>query len=113
MYGHMIESATATLNGITYTFTRPKLAAEASGADKSVVDTNETWALFTWSGADNHCDILPDAEQLVQMRHGSSGPPTATRCWSVVWIKPSLRRTRRLLSPHKDRIKRRWGSRLI
>ncbi|WP_256872170.1 adhesion domain-containing protein, partial [Salmonella enterica] len=55
----------ATLNGITYTFTRPKLAAEASGADKSVVDTNETWALFTWSGADNHCDILPDAEQLV------------------------------------------------
>ncbi|WP_303245332.1 Immunoglobulin-like domain BIg-containing protein, partial [Salmonella enterica] len=25
MYGHMIESATATLNGITYTFTRPKL----------------------------------------------------------------------------------------
>ncbi len=42
MYGHMVESTTATLNGITYTFTRPKLAAEASGADKSVVDTNET-----------------------------------------------------------------------
>lgn len=41
MYGHMVESTTATLNGITYTFTRPKLAAEASGADKSVVDTNE------------------------------------------------------------------------
>ncbi len=46
MYGHMVESTTATLNGITYTFTRPKLLAEASGADKSVVDTNETWAVF-------------------------------------------------------------------
>lgn len=46
MYGHMIESATATLNGITYTFTRPKLAAEASGADSRVDDTNETWAVF-------------------------------------------------------------------
>lgn len=68
MYGHMIESTTATLNGTTYTFTRPKLAAETSG-DGTVVDTNETWAQFTWSGADNHCDILPDAEQLVQMRH--------------------------------------------
>lgn len=121
MYGHMVESTTAMLNGITYTFTRPKLAAEASGADKSVVDTNETWALFDWNGADNHCNILPDAEQLVQMRHEHStlatytgwpaarrlpGPPTATRCWSAVWIKPSLRRTRRLLSPRKGRIKR-------
>lgn len=82
MYGHMIESTTATLNGITYTFTRPKLAAEASGADKSVVDTNETWALFTWSGADNHCDILPDAEQLVQMRHEHSTLETWTG-WPV------------------------------
>ncbi|EAV3444350.1 exotoxin [Salmonella enterica] len=78
MYGHMIESATATLNGITYTFTRPKLAAEASGADKSVVDTNETWALFDWNGADNHCNILPDAEQLVQMRHEHSTLATYT-----------------------------------
>lgn len=82
MYGHMVESTTATLNGITYTFTRPKLAAEASGADKSVVDTNETWALFTWSGADNHCDILPDAEQLVQMRHEHSTLETWTG-WPV------------------------------
>lgn len=47
MYGHMVESTTATLNGITYTFTRPKLAAEASGADSRVDDTNETWAQFT------------------------------------------------------------------
>lgn len=78
MYGHMVESTTATLNGITYTFTRPKLAAEASGADKSVVDTNETWALFDWNGVDNHCNILPDAEQLVQMRHEHSTLATYT-----------------------------------
>ncbi|EEM7817350.1 exotoxin [Salmonella enterica subsp. enterica serovar Durham] len=82
MYGHMIESATATLNGITYTFTRPKLLAEASGADSRVDDTNETWALFTWSGADNHCDILPDAEQLVQLRHEHSTLETWTG-WPV------------------------------
>ncbi|EBV1218375.1 hypothetical protein DNW00_17190 [Salmonella enterica subsp. enterica serovar Neunkirchen] len=69
MYGHMLENATATLNGTTYTFTRPKLAAETSGNDGTVVDTNETWAQFTWSGADNHCDVLPDAEQLVALRH--------------------------------------------
>ncbi|EHF8157375.1 hypothetical protein J3N46_001538 [Salmonella enterica] len=82
MYGHMIESATATLNGITYTFTRPKLAAEASGADSRVDDTNETWALFDWNGADNHCNILPDAEQLVQLRHEHSTLETWTG-WPV------------------------------
>lgn len=81
MYGHMIESATATLNGTTYTFNRPKLAAETSG-NSTVVDTNETWALFTWSGADNHCDILPDAEQLVQLRHEHSTLETWTG-WPV------------------------------
>lgn len=43
MYGHMLENATATLNGTTYTFTRPKLAAETSGNGGTVVDTNETW----------------------------------------------------------------------
>ncbi|MGJ2512908.1 Immunoglobulin-like domain BIg-containing protein, partial [Salmonella enterica subsp. enterica serovar Paratyphi A] len=69
MYGHMLESASATLNGATYTFTRPKLAVEAGNADESVNDTNETWAQFTWGGADNHCDVLPDAEQLVALRH--------------------------------------------
>lgn len=52
MYGHMLENATATLNGTTYTFTRPKLAAETSGNGGTVVDSNETWAQFTWSGAD-------------------------------------------------------------
>ncbi|EBC5721556.1 exotoxin [Salmonella enterica] len=78
MYGHMIESATATLNGTTYTFTRPKLLAEASGADSRVDDTNETWAQFTWSGADNHCNILPDAEQLVAFRHEHSTLATYT-----------------------------------
>lgn len=78
MYGHMIESATATLNGTTYTFTRPKLLAEASGADSRVDDTNETWALFDWNGADNHCNILPDAEQLVAFRHEHSTLATYT-----------------------------------
>ncbi|EBX9477649.1 hypothetical protein DUA64_04555 [Salmonella enterica subsp. enterica serovar Abony] len=82
MYGHMIESATATLNGTTYTFTRPKLAVEAGNADESVNDTNETWAQFTWSGADNHCDVLPDAEQLMQMRHEHSTLATYTG-WPV------------------------------
>ncbi|EBY1769138.1 hypothetical protein DU102_22970 [Salmonella enterica subsp. enterica serovar Georgia] len=78
MYGHMLESASATLNGATYTFTRPKLAVEAGNADESVNDTNETWAQFTWSGADNHCDVLPDAEQLVALRHAHSTLATYT-----------------------------------
>ncbi|ECF4500992.1 hypothetical protein FDO45_15590 [Salmonella enterica subsp. enterica serovar Javiana] len=82
MYGHMLENATATLNGTTYTFTRPKLAAETSGNGGTVVDSNETWAQFTWSGADNHCDILPDAEQLVALRHEHSALATYTG-WPV------------------------------
>lgn len=82
MYGHMLENATATLNGTTYTFTRPKLAAETSGNGGTVVDTNETWAQFTRSGADNHCDILPDAEQLVALRHEHSALATYTG-WPV------------------------------
>ncbi len=69
MYGHMQESATTELNGVTYTFTRPKLAAETSNISGTVVDKNETWAQFNWAGADNHCDILPDAEQIVAMRN--------------------------------------------
>ncbi|EKF5619774.1 hypothetical protein OZQ94_002530 [Salmonella enterica subsp. enterica] len=82
MYGHMFESTTATLNGTTYTFTRPRLAAETSGNGGTVVDTNETWAQFTWSGADSHCDILPDAEQLVEMRHEHGSLETYTG-WPV------------------------------
>ncbi|EBC6557954.1 hypothetical protein DBV67_16810 [Salmonella enterica] len=82
MYGHMLENATATLNGTTYTFTRPKLAAETSGNGGTVVNTNETWAQFTWSGADNHCDILPNAEQLVALRHEHSALATYTG-WPV------------------------------
>lgn len=152
MYGHMIESATATLNGTTYTFTRPKLLAEASGADSRVDDTNETRALFDWNGADNHCNILPDAEQLVQMRHEHSTLATYTgwpatddaEYWSstkdqmsgyhaaVHMNSASVVRAadsdtllvscvdkaqpaahpQITLSP-RDRIKRRWGSRLI
>ncbi|TKU08192.1 hypothetical protein FDW86_09800 [Citrobacter sp. wls828] len=68
MWGHMAESATANVDGVTYTFTRPKLAAETSGTSGTFVAGNESWAQFTWDGADNHCAILPDAEQLVALR---------------------------------------------
>lgn len=82
MYGHMLESSTATLNNIIYTFTRPKLAAETQNATGTVVDKNETWAQFNWAGADNHCDILPDAEQLVAMRNAHDTEGTYTG-WPV------------------------------
>lgn len=82
MYGHMQESATAELNGVTYTFTRPKLAAETSNTSGTVVDKNETWAQFNWAGADNHCDILPDAEQIVAMRNAHDTEATYTG-WPV------------------------------
>ncbi|MCF3711096.1 adhesion domain-containing protein, partial [Salmonella enterica] len=55
--------------------------SETSG-DGTVVDTNETCAQFNWIGADNHCNILPDAEQLVQMRHEHSTLDTWTG-WPV------------------------------
>ncbi|EPF4823587.1 adhesion domain-containing protein [Escherichia albertii] len=59
MWGHMAN----TVEAHGYTFTRPKLAAEASH-DGTVVDRNETWSTFTWSGADNHCAILPGMRQF-------------------------------------------------
>ncbi|MBJ4954875.1 hypothetical protein JGF37_08095 [Salmonella enterica subsp. enterica serovar Goldcoast] len=68
MWGHMTESASATVDGDTYTFTRPKLAAETGGENGVVAANNESWALFTWSGADNDCDILPDARQLMGLK---------------------------------------------
>lgn len=68
MWGHMEESTTANVDGVTYTFTRPKLAAETSGTSGTFVASNESWAQFTWNGADNHCAILPDAEQLAALR---------------------------------------------
>ncbi|MFP2832434.1 adhesion domain-containing protein [Citrobacter portucalensis] len=73
MYGHMPESTSADLNGITYNFTRPKLAVEASEDTQSIDANNETWAQFTWSGADSHCPILPASQQLIAMRnaHGT------------------------------------------
>lgn len=83
MYGHMPNSTTAELDGITYTFTRPKLAVETSGSSKSIVDSNETWAQFTWRGADNHCDILPAAEQVVALRHAHGTSETYTG-WPVL-----------------------------
>lgn len=82
MYGHMLESATADLDGVTYTFTRPKLAAEAGDKNGTVEDTNETWAQFNWSGADSHCAILPAAEQLVALRNAHNTGVTYTG-WPV------------------------------
>lgn len=68
MWGHMAETSSADVEGETYTFTRPKLAAEAEGTSGTVSANNETWALFNWSGADEHCDILPDARQLMGLK---------------------------------------------
>ncbi|EAT0342278.1 hypothetical protein A8H18_003992 [Salmonella enterica subsp. enterica serovar Oslo] len=64
MYGHMAETSTATVDGASYTFYRPKLAAETDGEDRTASINNETWAQFNWGHADAHCDILPDARQL-------------------------------------------------
>lgn len=55
MWGHMAN----TVEAHGYTFTRPKLAAEVDNEAETIVDHNETWSMFTWSGADSHCAILP------------------------------------------------------
>lgn len=68
MWGHMADSSSATVDGETYTFTRPKLAAETDGESGTVTTSNENWALFNWNGADSHCDILPDARQLMGLK---------------------------------------------
>ncbi len=60
MWGHMPD----TLKAQQYTFSRPKLAAEVSNEDGTAEDHNETWSTFVWSGADNHCDILPGMRQF-------------------------------------------------
>lgn len=78
MYGHMQNSAPATLDGVTYTFTRPRLAAETSGFAHTINENNETWAQFTWSGADSHCDVLPAAEQLVALKNAHIDLPRHT-----------------------------------
>lgn len=68
MWGHMAESGSAELEGETYTFSRPVLAAEADGENGTVMANNERWALFNWKGADAFCDILPDARQLMGLK---------------------------------------------
>lgn len=60
MWGHMAE----TVEAHGYTFSRPKLAAEVSNENATVVDHNETWSTFTWSGADSHCTVLPGMRHL-------------------------------------------------
>lgn len=47
MYGHMADSSTATVDGVSYTFDRPKLAAETEGEDRVASINNENWAQFT------------------------------------------------------------------
>lgn len=47
MYGHMADSSTATVDGESYTFDRPKLAAETEGEDRVASINNENWAQFT------------------------------------------------------------------
>lgn len=46
MWGHMAE----TVEAHGYTFSRPKLAAEVSNENATVVDHNETWSTFTERG---------------------------------------------------------------
>lgn len=82
MYGHMAETSTATVDGASYTFYRPKLAAETDGEDRTASINNETWAQFTWGHADAHCDILPDARQLEGLKI-ERGDLATTLGWPV------------------------------
>lgn len=82
MYGHMADSSTATVDGVSYTFDRPKLAAETEGEDRVASINNENWAQFTWSHADKHCDILPDARQLEGLKI-ERGDLATTLGWPV------------------------------
>ncbi|MKL98694.1 hypothetical protein D6S11_01910 [Salmonella enterica subsp. enterica] len=82
MYGHMADSSTATVDGESYTFDRPKLAAETEGEDRVAIINNENWAQFTWGHADKHCDILPDARQLEGLKI-ERGDLATTLGWPV------------------------------
>ncbi|CAD7561678.1 RatA homolog [Citrobacter europaeus] len=82
MWGHMAESSSAEVEGETYTFTRPALAAEVEGESTTVNADNESWALFNWKGADEHCDILPDARQLIGLKT-ARGDLATTLGWPV------------------------------
>ncbi|EAP2900780.1 hypothetical protein D9R42_21230 [Salmonella enterica] len=82
MYGHMADNSTATVDGESYTFSRPKLAAETDGEDRAVSINNESWAQFNWANADKHCDILPDARQLEGLKI-ERGDLSTTLGWPV------------------------------
>ncbi|EDW8793053.1 hypothetical protein NRR15_001582 [Salmonella enterica] len=82
MYGHMADNSTATVDGESYTFSRPKLAAETDGEDRAVSINNESWAQFNWGHADAHCDILPDARQLEGLKI-ERGDLATTLGWAV------------------------------
>lgn len=68
MWGHMAEQSSAEVDGETYTFDRPVLAAEVDGESGTVTVNGESWALFTWPKADEHCAIMPDARQLMGLK---------------------------------------------
>ncbi|EBG6944680.1 hypothetical protein FJB86_21975, partial [Salmonella enterica] len=82
MYGHMADNSTATVDGESYTFSRPKLAAETDGEDRAVSINNESWAQFNWANADKHCDILLDARQLEGLKI-ERGDLSTTLGWPV------------------------------
>ncbi|EAS6365215.1 hypothetical protein EAP90_18580 [Salmonella enterica] len=82
MYGHMADNSNATVDGESYTFSRPKLAAETDGEDRAVSINNESWAQFNWANADKHCDILPDARQLEGLKI-ERGDLSTTLGWPV------------------------------
>lgn len=64
MWGHMAESTTVG----DFTFSRPKLAGEATGTNGAVTDHNEVWVLFDWNNANSHCNsLLPDLRRLVAL----------------------------------------------
>ncbi|EMQ2086344.1 hypothetical protein ABWR82_002116 [Salmonella enterica subsp. enterica] len=82
MWGHMEETSTATVDGESYTFTRPALKAEAGDSEGNINASNETWARFAWHGADSHCEILPNARQLMGLK-AARGDLATTLGWPV------------------------------
>ncbi|EJF5646292.1 hypothetical protein NSR39_002720 [Salmonella enterica] len=82
MWGHMEETSTADVDGESYTFTRPALKAEAGDSEGSINASNETWARFAWHGADSHCEILPNARQLMGLK-AARGDLATTLGWPV------------------------------
>lgn len=82
MWGHMPDNSTIKIDGESYTFTRPALAAESKAATQNVSANNEIWALFNWHDADDYCDVLPDVRQLAGLKL-ARGDLTTSIGWPV------------------------------